>query len=95
MPVRWSTRARRHLVSLRNFLVAHNPGAASAIAARILGAVELLRERPSIGRPGRVPGTRELVISGTPYIVAYTVLDRQRVEILAVFHGKQTWPQSL
>jgi plasmid stabilization system protein ParE len=42
-----------------------------------------------------VPDTRELVISGTPYIVAYTVLDRQKVEILAVFHGKQKWPESL
>jgi len=95
MQVHWSFRAQRHLVSLRNFIAAHNPGAASEIAARILGAVELLGERPSIGRPGRVPGTRELVISGTPYIVAYTVLDRQRVEILAVFRGKQKWPESL
>ena len=95
MQIHWSGRARRHLVSVRSFIAADNPGAASEVAARILGAVELLREQPSVGRPGRVPGTRELVISGTPYIVAYTVLDRQRVEILAVLHGKQKWPESL
>jgi len=95
MPIHWSARARRHLVSLRNLIAADTPGAAAEVATRILGAVELLREQPSIGRPGRVPSTRELVISGTPYIVAYTVLDRQRVAILAVFHGKQKWPESL
>jgi len=95
MQIHWSARAQRHLVSIRNFIAADDPRAASELAARILAAVELLLEQPGIGRPGRVPSTRELVVSGTPYVVAYTVLDRQRVEILAVLHGKQKWPESL
>jgi plasmid stabilization system protein ParE len=39
---------------------------------------------PASGRSGRVPGTRELVISGTPYVVPYSV-HGETVEILRVF----------
>jgi toxin ParE1/3/4 len=46
-----------------------------------------------MGRPGRVISTRELVVSGTPYIVAYRVREGV-VEILAVIHGAQQWPTS-
>jgi toxin ParE1/3/4 len=43
------------------------------------------------GRPGRWPGTRELIIPGTPYIVPYRVKGPV-VEILRVFHGARRWP---
>jgi toxin ParE1/3/4 len=46
---------------------------------------------PNMGRPGRVEDTRELVVAGTPYVVAYTVLDNQ-VAIIAVQHSAQKWP---
>jgi toxin ParE1/3/4 len=45
-----------------------------------------------MGRPGRVPGTRELVVSDTPFILPYRVRD-SAVEILAVFHGARQWPE--
>jgi plasmid stabilization system protein ParE len=45
------------------------------------------------GRPGRVPGTRELVISDTPFIAAYAI-EKARIVILAVYHGAQQWPES-
>jgi len=48
---------------------------------------------PYLGRPGRVTGTRELVVTSTPFIVAYQVVD-DRIEILAVFHGARIWPDS-
>ena len=54
-------------------------------------AVELLATHPASGRIGRVPGTRELVITGTPYIVPYRVRG-DAVEILRVFHGARKWP---
>jgi addiction module RelE/StbE family toxin len=95
MQIKWTAHARWHLVSLRNFIAAENPRAASEVAARIADAVGPLLEQPSLGRPGRVPGTRELVVSGTPYLVAYTVVGRQTITILAVLHGKQKWPESL
>ncbi|MBK9169933.1 MAG: type II toxin-antitoxin system RelE/ParE family toxin [Bryobacterales bacterium] len=49
---------------------------------------------PGIGRPGRVPTTRELVVPGTPYLIPYRVHDRQ-VELIGIFHGRQKWPMSL
>ena len=45
-----------------------------------------------MGRPGRVPKTRELVVSGTPYLVIYRVKN-DRLEVLRVFHGARQWPQ--
>jgi plasmid stabilization system protein ParE len=53
--------------------------------------VELLIETPEIGRPGRIEGTRELVIQRTPYIAAYRI-DGETVRILRVLHGAQEWP---
>jgi toxin ParE1/3/4 len=53
--------------------------------------VELLQSHPEMGRPGRLPGTRELVVPDTPYIIPYRVR-RERLDLLAVFHGHQRWP---
>jgi len=58
-----------------------------------LGATTHLHHGP-LGRPGRVSGTRELVVPGTPYVIPYR-LQGQRIEIIAVFHGRQRWPQRL
>jgi toxin ParE1/3/4 len=67
---------------------------AAAIAERILKTVDVLLAHPSMGRPGRVFGTRELVVSGTPYVIPYRVR-RDGLELLAVFHGRQRWPAKL
>ena len=53
--------------------------------------VENLQLLPNMGRPGRLPHTRELVVSGTPFIIPYTVTGRG-IEIIAVLHGSQKWP---
>jgi len=45
------------------------------------------------GRPGRVPGTRELVISNSPFVVAYCI-EKERIVILAIYHGAQQWPEA-
>jgi toxin ParE1/3/4 len=82
----------RDLAALRRYIAADDPVAAATVAARIRGAVENLISMPQMGRRGRVKGTRELVIAGTPFIVAYTVLRAQVVVILAVIHGAQEWP---
>jgi len=94
MNVIWSRRAIRHLVALREFIEKDSDGNAAAIAARILDAIEVLRTQPQMGRPGRLSGTRELVISGTPYTVPYRVR-RERLELLAVFDGRRQWPRGL
>jgi toxin ParE1/3/4 len=61
---------------------------------RILHTVErVLPDNPHMRRPGRVPGTRELVIAQTPYIVPYRV-QCGSIQILRVYHGARRWPDS-
>lgn len=91
MNIRWHRLARRDLVALRAYIARENPKAAARMAKRIRDAVEGLADNPSIGRPGRVIDTRELVVTGTPFLVPYTVVDDQIV-ILRVLHGAQRWP---
>ncbi len=94
MKVVWSRRAIQHLVHLREYIEKDSERNAALVAQRILEAVDLLQNHPEIGRPGRVVGTRELVVPGTPYIIPYRVR-RERLELIAVFHGRQKWPIKL
>jgi toxin ParE1/3/4 len=94
MKVVWSRRATKHLVMLRNFIAKDSEQNAALVAKRILQSIDILQSHPEMGRPGRVLGTRELVIPDTPYIVPYRVR-RDRLEIIAVFHGHQKWPSKL
>jgi toxin ParE1/3/4 len=59
---------------------------------RVLEAIEGLAEFPNVGRPGRVPGTRELVVSGTPFIAVYKV-EANILWVARVLHGAQRWPE--
>jgi toxin ParE1/3/4 len=91
----WSPQSIRDISALRAFIAAESPGAAKRISLRIVDAVEaLLPFNPELGRKGRVPDTRELVIAGRPFVVAYRV-NETRVEILRVFHGSRRWPDRL
>jgi toxin ParE1/3/4 len=94
MQIMWHRRARHDLQAVRRYIAEVNPGAARQVAQRILHAVGLLAAQPSLGRPGRVPETRELVITGTPYIAAYRVVD-DTIVILRVLHGARQWPERL
>ena len=94
MTVVWSARAVAHLEALRAWIARDRPRAAADSAATLIAAVELLGEHPNAGRPGRVAGTRELVVPGTPFVIPYRVRGEQ-VEIVAVFHGRQQWPEYL
>ena len=94
MRIVWSPRALRHLIAVRAAIAEDSEQNADVVAGRILSAVDLLRTQPDMGRPGRVLGTRELVIPNTPYIIPYRVR-KGRLELIAVFHGKQRWPEAL
>jgi toxin ParE1/3/4 len=89
--VRWSRRAVGDLRHARAYIEEHDPEAARHVAARILSAAESLSTFPARGRAGRVFGTRELVVSGTPYVVIYRVKG-DVVEIARVLHGARRWP---
>ena len=74
MTLLWSPESIHDLLALRAHINEHDPAAAKRVALHILYCVEyLLAENPKLGVPGRVPGTRELVIPKTPYIVPYRV----------------------
>ena len=92
MRVRWLRKALRNLDDEASHIAADSPAAAQVVVQRILDAVALLPEQPGMGRPGRVPGTRELVVPKTRYIVPYRVRG-QIVEVLRVFHTSRRRPE--
>ena len=94
MKIVWSPRAIRRLVALRSRIARDSEQNAAAVAGRILRAVDLLEKQPAMGRPGRAPGTRELIVLETPYVIPYRVKG-ERLELIAVFHGRQKWPSRL
>lgn len=94
MEIRWLEDALDDLDAAYAYIAADDPRAAARILLRIRNAVRALATQPHSGRPGRVPGTRELVISRTPYVAPYRVRERA-IEILRVYHGARTWPEAL
>jgi len=92
MRVRWLRAALRNLEEEASFIAAEDPKAAQRVVQRILAAAALLAEQPGIGRPGRVPGTRELVVTRTRYLIPYCVRS-DAVEILRVFHTSRRPPR--
>lgn len=92
MHVRWLNTALRNLDIEAEYIARDNPEAAARAVIAIQAAVDRLSNFPSMGRPGRVPGTRELVVSGTPYIIPYRVRGGE-VQILRVFYGARKWPR--
>jgi addiction module RelE/StbE family toxin len=91
METSWRWRVLEDLEAARRHIAAVNPRAARRVVMTILAAVSRLPATPEIGRPGRVAGTRELVISRTPYVVAYSVVNDEIV-ILDVLNGAQERP---
>jgi toxin ParE1/3/4 len=89
--VRWLRRALENLDDEAAYIALDDPDAAARMVECIVASIERLGAHPASGRPGLVPGTRELVVSGTPHLVPYRVRG-EAVEILRVFHGARRWP---
>ncbi len=92
--VRWTRRALGRVEQIGDHIAADDPGAADRLVARLFAAVEALADQPALGRPGRISGTRELVLAVAPNNVAYRVT-ATTVDILTVLHGAQRWPDGL
>ncbi len=92
MRIRWLRTALRNLEDEASYIARDNPGAARLVVQRVLDAVAALGEQPALGRPGRVVGTRELMVPKTRYIVPYRVRG-EAVEVLRVFHTSRRLPQ--
>ena len=87
----WTRLALDDLDLARDFIETANPLAALKVVERIESAVAALTVHPEIGRPGRLEGTRELIVVGTPFILPYRVRG-DRIEIVGVIHGARRWP---
>jgi addiction module RelE/StbE family toxin len=94
MKLRWLAAAIADLRAIKAYIAEENPEAARRVIARIRSETGLLTSQSSIGRAGRIAGTRELVIHQYPYIVAYRELPDE-VHILAVVHTSRRWPEQL
>lgn len=94
MRIAWLPVAERDRGSQIDYIAERNPWAAIDVGDAIEAAVSRLADHPHSGRPGRIKGTRELVITGTPYVIAYRV-ERHTVLILRLLHGAQRWPSRL
>ncbi len=92
MSIDWKPNATAELVeSVVDYANRHDPLTAWRVFDEVQARAEILDDQPGIGRPGRVRGTREFVVTGTPFILVYRIQNAQ-VEILRVLHGHQQWP---
>lgn len=91
MQIRWTCFAAADVEAIVEYIKSFNPNAANRIARKIWDAVKILSDHPEMGRPGRVMGTRELVISNTPYIIPYRI-KKNSLHILRVIHAARKWP---
>ncbi|TAN71070.1 MAG: type II toxin-antitoxin system RelE/ParE family toxin [Methylobacter sp.] len=92
MKIVWTEPARQDLREIFEYIAEENPNAARALLAEIRKRAGSLEDNPELGRLGRVEGSRELVLTGTQYILPYRVKE-QRIQILAVFHAARKWPE--
>jgi len=87
MRITWAPEARRQIHEIWHYIALDDPQAADRMVTRLVAAVEKLAHFPHLGRPGR-EGSRELVVSGTPFVVVYRV-EGEEIRIGTVVHGAQ------
>ena len=86
MLVRWTDQAVEALEEIHDFIAHENPQAASRIVTALVSTIDGLEVFPNRGRPGREPGTREIIVR--PYIITYEVFPNGTVVIIDIFHGR-------
>src|SRR5580658_10113587 len=91
MQVRWTEPAARDLEEISEFIRSDRPGAAITVTKTLFDAANNLSVLPGRGRMGRKPGTRELIVSGLPYIIVYRI-SGEAIHILRVYHGARNRP---
>ena len=82
----------KDLDAAATYIADDNPAAARRFVVRLVAGIDHLTEHPAMGRPGRVAGTRELILP--PYMVPYRVRGNA-IGVLRVFHSAQRWPDKL
>ena len=91
MKLIWSAESLDEIQNIASYISVDNPTAAVEMSEQIFSSVEqILPDNPHAGRPGRIDGTRELVVH-TSYIVVYEI--NNEIDILAVRHTARLWPE--
>ena len=93
MKLRWTRFALQDLRHLHEYIAEDSPASAGKMVSRIRNAAQNLKKNPRMGKEGRRPGTRELVLATTPYIMVY-ILAGNEIQIVAVIHSAMRWPDS-
>ncbi len=91
MEVVWLEEALQDLKEIGRYIAEDDPVAAYRVLTKIEASTNSLQHHPQLGHSGRVPQTREVVVSGLPNIIPYYI-KRQEVRILAVMHTSRKWP---
>lgn len=91
MKVVWSRRFVQALFREYEFLRSKEPVNALSVRERLIRAASSLAQFPDRGRAWRVPGSRELLVPGLPYVIIYRVKGDE-VLIVSLFHTSQDWP---
>ena len=94
MRLNWTRSARSDLSSVHEYVSPYDRQGAKRLIRRIREVAEQLCSFPDLGRPGRVPGTRERVVPGTPYLIAYRV-GPDTIDVTGVIHGSRQWPDKI
>jgi toxin ParE1/3/4 len=95
LQLKWAKPASQDLVHIADYIGQDSPAAATRVILELLERVEsTLVTSPASGRPGRVFGTRELVIGNLPYVIAYRV-NGNNIEALRVLHTSRRWPSDI
>lgn len=89
----WQKSAIENRDAQLDYIALDNPKAAIEQGDKIAKNIVKLIAFPKLGRAGRVKSTRELVISGTSFIVIYKI-SGDKIKILALLHGSQQWPKN-
>lgn len=92
MRVKWTRAALLNLDNAIEYIASDKPMAARTVGQKIWDSAKMLADNPEMGGPGRVLGTRELVIPGLPYILPYIEKDGT-IFILRVMHASMKWPK--
>ena len=91
MKVRWTKIAKDDFEAAFHYISKDNPKLTKKLGVRLLSVLATLEEHPHAGRPGRVAETKEFIISGTPYVLIYTV-KKDLLAIVSFLHSSRRWP---
>jgi toxin ParE1/3/4 len=86
----WTHEALQDRADIWDYIAADNPTAAVGLDALFSDAASTLTEHPKMGKPGRIPGTRELVVHES-YRLVYEI-QGETVWLLVLIHTARQWP---